>query len=393
MGMLSKFYYTIHKNNLKILLFFLLFFSCDIYEPVSINYAKRYETDFTLYAVAKETTIDFSSFISDKLTPDFEEDKVEYVLSNIDGDGDLSKSGVFKPQKQGVSIITCIYKNEIIERVKVEISDKEKKFEPVLFGGRKYRGIIKYSTDEKIETSYENTNVQIVYPTVKEFEAEGFFVIEGKYSDSEPYGFTIKTEDGSHMDTYKPEILTDNRFQVRLWMRAGAGFYTVDAYGYSFRVLNTAEESGVFYYPTRYVQSDYIDILNKAVVLTRLYDNDYDKINALDNWVRNHVSYDIGTVGVNQDSISVFHSGVAVCEGYTTLLNALLRVSGFKAKCVWGHIPAGYHAWTNVLVDGSWYLIDATWSKKYFMLEDLTGINGDHAANDINDNINRSITE
>ena len=95
-----------------------------------------------------------------------------------------------------------------------------------------------------------------------------------------------------------------------------------------------------------------------------------------------------------QDALASLNNGTAVCEGYTSLMSALLRCVGIHAKAISGLGNGGAHAWDNVYMGSTWLLLDATWddpyplqgdpriSYDYYLLASLTGIGGDHVPQD-----------
>ena len=206
-------------------------------------------------------------------------------------------------------------------------------------------------------------------------------------------------------------------FGTRIWLRFGKGAYTVSVYhigsidmdlsgegdyhscsysgpAYTFHVNNTRDEDGTFLYPSAAIQSDDYQVSNLARRLTFGLTQKTDQIKALHDYVVTYLYYDQDSLVAGrrkkQDALSVMKNGTAVCEGYTSLMSALLRASGFRAKAVSGSVSGGAHAWDNVLVDGSWLFLDSTWddpytfqgdpriSYTYFLLSSLTGVNGDH---------------
>lgn len=54
-------------------------------------------------------------------------------------------------------------------------------------------------------------------------------------------------------------------------------------------------------------------------------------------------------------------NGYAVCDGYTSLLNMLLRLDGIECEGRLGYAGSGLHEWTYAKLDGEWVNIDATW--------------------------------
>ncbi|PWY68469.1 hypothetical protein BO70DRAFT_366136 [Aspergillus heteromorphus CBS 117.55] len=107
-----------------------------------------------------------------------------------------------------------------------------------------------------------------------------------------------------------------------------------------------------------------------------------DKARVIFTWLHHNIMYDTvaffnNTVG-HSTPASTLATGLAVCEGYAGLFNALATHAGLEAKKVSGHGKGyGYdtpapgsalppfhtgHAWNVVRIDnGQWKLIDACW--------------------------------
>ncbi|MBQ9285219.1 MAG: transglutaminase domain-containing protein [Bacteroidaceae bacterium] len=83
----------------------------------------------------------------------------------------------------------------------------------------------------------------------------------------------------------------------------------------------------------------------------------YNKMMAILKWIRANIKY-----GYNdQDAYSVFVNRVAVCQGYSNLMVAMLHTQGIKATVATGFLAnAGGHAWVYALADGTWYVADPT---------------------------------
>jgi len=95
----------------------------------------------------------------------------------------------------------------------------------------------------------------------------------------------------------------------------------------------------------------------------------YAKMMAILKWLRAHVKYDYN----DQDAYSVFKNRVAVCQGYSNLMVAMLHTQGIKATVATGFLAnAGGHAWVYALADGVWYVADPTnRNTVYKMVKDL----------------------
>jgi len=110
----------------------------------------------------------------------------------------------------------------------------------------------------------------------------------------------------------------------------------------------------------------------KAFVESSILSNEttqYAKMMSILKWIRANIQYDYN----DQDAYSVFKNRVAVCQGYSNLMVAMLHTQGVKATVATGYLAkAGGHAWVYVLADGMWYVSDPTnRSTVYKMVDDL----------------------
>ncbi|MDI1446437.1 transglutaminase domain-containing protein [Polyangium sp. 6x1] len=100
------------------------------------------------------------------------------------------------------------------------------------------------------------------------------------------------------------------------------------------------------------------------------------RVKALHDYVADRVAYD----GENylakryppQDAETVFSTRKGVCAGYAKLLVAMGEAAGVSiayvvgvSRDMGGDVAGEGHAWNAALVDGKWYLIDATWDAGY----------------------------
>lgn len=92
----------------------------------------------------------------------------------------------------------------------------------------------------------------------------------------------------------------------------------------------------------------------------------YAKMMAILKWIRANVKYDYN----DQDAYSVFKNKVAVCQGYSNLMVAMLHTQGIKATVATGFLAnTGGHAWVYALADGTWYVADPTNRNNVFKMK------------------------
>ena len=76
---------------------------------------------------------------------------------------------------------------------------------------------------------------------------------------------------------------------------------------------------------------------------------------------------------------TVLQRKVAVCDGYARLFTTLCDYAGIRSAIIVGYARAGTnkpakrfginHYWNAVMIDGNWYLLDATWASGYLCQE------------------------
>ncbi len=104
-----------------------------------------------------------------------------------------------------------------------------------------------------------------------------------------------------------------------------------------------------------------------------------ERVRAFYVWIADNIRYDISTFQQRKEidpeerqelqmPQQVIKRKKAICMGYTNLLNDLCKSVGIKtifvsgmSKNATGRVSRTAHAWSLVLADGEWGLIDATW--------------------------------
>jgi len=278
--------------------------------------------------------------------------------------------------------------------------------------------------------------VTVTYPSQTTFSADGFFTLEGTVNNPACLDYTyVELSKDSDPANLRTTWLLNGSFQQRIWLRFGAGTYTVKIHGLggitlssggaylgfsyygnsvTFYVTNTRDEGDMrFIYPSYMIQSDDETVTGLASDLTSGLANDTAKIKAIHDYIIKNTVYDSASVDNSQrkkqDAVSVlgtrYHYDtrylnghfLAVCEGYANTFAALARAAGFQTSYV-SSASMG-HAWNNIFTGGAWKFMDVTWDDpvplnasptniidmgpsyvgtSYFLLANLNGIKNDH---------------
>lgn len=279
---------------------------------------------------------------------------------------------------------------------------------------------------------FYDTNIAVTEPTTRYFDADAYFRIAGiiSYTGDKQYSYVTVTKDSD--PTLETIYWLKGIYDKKIWLRYGSGAYTIKVYlttitngntistpydgdilgwsysgqvRYTFNVNNTRNEDGKFLYPSEFIQSDDPSIVSAATVALSASPTAVSiqqKARVLHDYVVKQISYDLSSLDVGkrkkQDAVTTLANKTAVCEGYTSLYDALLRSQGIKAKAIAG-TAGGAHAWSNVYDGSLWKFVDTTWDDPlingtsnyptgsnlrttYFWLSSLTGVGGDHTVQD-----------
>lgn len=335
--------------------------------------------------------------------------------------------------------------------------------EPITYMGNTYKGIDSSTMSGSTENVNLNSSVQqikdiskleVVYPDKNTFSTDAFFPLKLKVNNPDMYQFmAIVISNGTNTEHYTYRGTGENgEINTRIWLRWGAGEYTVKLYdlasfswdyenvggtsddgkviyqgdnvvagsyycaegsdypAVTFTVNNTRNEDGTWLYPSSVVQADDINIMNKAADITYGLETAYDKAKAIHDWIVLNHFYDNDSLGgtrKRQDAVAVMEYGMAVCEGYANLACALIRNCGIEVKFILS--TSINHGWNHVNVgtadNPAWRLLDCTWDDPVgdylpadfirwdnCLVEDLYGGDGSHAATDQEESIGRSIS-
>ena len=118
------------------------------------------------------------------------------------------------------------------------------------------------------------------------------------------------------------------------------------------------------------------DLPKLVAYLSEKADNDFEKVRSFYIWVVNNIDYDNAAVKpgakrINHSNQEVLNRKKAVCQGYSNLFQEMCVNAKITCKVVAGYpktprntkpdLNTVNHTWNAVLLNGKWYLLDATW--------------------------------
>jgi len=356
------------------------------------------------------------------------------------GDG-VNSTGVFTPQTAGNATIT-VFMDGTSANTSVAVHPADYMRQPYYYPGtgKTYQGFSGGTTGNLTTDG----GVTVTYPAQTTFSADGFFTLEGSVNNSAVYNYAYvvltKDSDPDNLTTY---YLVRGNFKERIWLRFGAGNYTIKVYGWNniilssnlgaegdyrggsllgpgiiFNVTNTRNnDSSVdysipdkrFIYPSYVVQSDDFRITNLVADLTYGLTDNTAKIRAIHDYIVKNTVYDSASTNTDQrkkqDALTVLGTRyrtnsqypdghfLAVCEGYANTFATLTRAAGFEVKYI--SSSSMNHGWNHVYNSG-WKFIDVTWDDPspdggpnyarytYYLLTSLYGVSNDHYGWEVN---------
>lgn len=139
-----------------------------------------------------------------------------------------------------------------------------------------------------------------------------------------------------------------------------------------------------------------------AKQLTAACSTERQKVTAIFHWITDNIAYNTGPARSSKRknrsipmaeevddglalpalsdrvAINVLRDKKAVCEGYSRLFHSLCEHAGLQSALVTGYARADMsrqesrfrsnHCWNAVMIDSTWYLLDATWAAGYIAM-------------------------
>ncbi len=217
-----------------------------------------------------------------------------------------------------------------------------------------------YADSEIIKVNTESSTVSI------NLEANN-------YSD-----FKVIVKKGSEQYTYNVFSQSDD-----LPLQMGNGKYTAGLYqkveGKKYKLVSSksfslnANDNNVYLSSSQNVKWDSDSATTKlAHQLTENIEADKEKVIAIYDYVVENVSYDNDKARsisnrYNPEAEATLEEGKGICYDYASLTAAMLRSVNIPTKLVKGNskVTSNYHAWNEVLIDGSWTVVDTTADAAY----------------------------
>jgi len=131
-------------------------------------------------------------------------------------------------------------------------------------------------------------------------------------------------------------------------------------------VVDLPVETLVYLMASRYCESD--ELAEKAWQLFGNTPTGWARVQAISNWVHNHVLFDYRFGRPTKTAVDVLREGTGVCRDFSHLFIAMCRAMNIPARYASGYLgdigvaPSGagdFSAWSEVFLEGRWYTFDA----------------------------------
>jgi len=243
-----------------------------------------------------------------------------------------------------------------------------------------FAGSAQMSFATNFKVSFENEVTEITTPFTDMQAKNGVMNIAGK-SDAEEIWVALRGPD-EEVVVHSVEV-NSGRFNEEISLRFGEGTYTVWVSNESrkfdgsirFRIVNETVEDTRYSTASEYVDSDSEAIIELANEIVTDEMNEMEKLEAIHKWVINNIDYNYEAF-TNGDFTMItasqtLENGYGMCREYSFLMAALARAAGLNARVVYGDTrstdswESHKHAWNEIMVDGNWVTVDATWNAGY----------------------------
>jgi transglutaminase-like putative cysteine protease len=132
-------------------------------------------------------------------------------------------------------------------------------------------------------------------------------------------------------------------------------------------IENVPDDALVFTLPSRYCLSDMLS--GTALDLFGDVEPGWNRVQAICDFVHNHIRFQYGSSSPTTTSLDVYHAGVGVCRDFAHLSIAFCRALNIPARYAFGYmpdidvpnpiLPMDFCAWFEVYLGGKWWIFDA----------------------------------
>lgn len=133
------------------------------------------------------------------------------------------------------------------------------------------------------------------------------------------------------------------------------------------RVEDMPDDALVYTLPSRYCLSD--RLANTAAELFGAVAPGWNRVQAICDFVHNHITFQYGASDPFTTALDVYDSGSGVCRDYAHLAISFCRALNIPARYAFGYmpdidvenpiLPMDFCAWFEVYLGGKWWLFDA----------------------------------
>jgi transglutaminase-like putative cysteine protease len=212
-------------------------------------------------------------------------------------------------------------------------------------------------------------------------------VLEYEVDGTSEFVFLIHAADMSGQTLIEESLLVEPRIPYRCYTDAATGnrFLRLQAEAGKFKVVyraivdrlvkpmapDSAEvavhdiPADVLHYltPTRYCQSDALGA--DAQALFGAMAHGLQRVQAISDWVRNNITYRIGSSDGSTSAVDVFARRTGVCRDFAHLSITFCKALNIPARMISGYAifadpPPDFHAAFEAYVGGRWVMFDPT---------------------------------
>jgi hypothetical protein len=236
------------------------------------------------------------------------------------------------------------------------------------------------SIEAKAGTSLKEEKIKISSPSIHKSQFEQSLTIEGTSSLSKIW--LALRGPGGELTVY-PVKVNKGSFKEKIWLRFGAGKYTLWAGDNKnhfngkirYEFSNTSKKNLLYLTPSGYVQSEDPTIRKLANRITIGKTNPLDKARAIHSWVTKNIAFDTQAYYKGQGEMKtapeIIDRRKGICRDYAFVYASLARAANIPTRVVygvaWNNSLKKYenHAWNQSYIDERWINVDTTWDAGY----------------------------